>query len=123
MEEERWSSGRPVFKKVDGQPRFLFVQERNFNDCAWAISDAVKDNGAFIISGRATNSPTSAVAGISVREGVTSWRYRANGKWMESYGDISVSCEEWSVSRGRREVSSDETAGNWLEGDVSIISP
>ena len=122
LEEDRRSLGRPVFKKADGEPRFLFVRDGTSN-YAWAISDSIKYDGAFVISGRATNSPTSAVAGISVREGVNSWRFKDNkGKWVESYGDIAVTCA--LSSRVRREVNTDEAEeGEWLEGDIGVTGP
>ena len=37
LEEYRWSFGRPVFKKVDGEPRFLFVSRFG----TWMIADSV----------------------------------------------------------------------------------
>ena len=122
LEADRWSLGRPVFKKADGEPRFLFVRDGTSN-YAWAISDSIKNDGAFVISGRATNSPTSAVAGISEREGVKSWRFKdKKGKWVESNGDFAVTCA--LSSRARREVNIDEAEeGKWLEGDIGVTGP
>ena len=81
MEIGRWSEGRPVFKKDGDSPRFLRTQ--------WEISSSTKETSAWVKSGKATNSPTSAKAGASARRGVTRWRYFDLG-WKE--GDISVSC-------------------------------
>ena len=87
MEIGRWSEGRPVFKKVDGDsPRFLLVPEGRTQ---WEISSSTKETSAWVKSGKATNSPTSTKAGASMRRGVTRWRYFDLG-WKE--GDISVSC-------------------------------
>jgi len=86
LEEGRWSEGRPVFKKVDGETRFLLVKE---GYTIWYISSSTTATGGWIQSGRATNSPSSPEAGPRVREGVTEWRYNDNG-WKE--GDISVTC-------------------------------
>ena len=87
MEIGRWSEGRPVFKKVDGDsPRFLLVPEGRTQ---WEITSSTKETSAWVKSGKATNSPTSAKAGASARRGVTRWRYFDLG-WKE--GDISVSC-------------------------------
>ena len=89
MEEGRWSEGRPVFKKVDGETRFLIVKEGTTN---WSIDDSTTETEVWIISGRATNSPASPEAGASVRLGVTRWRYDDGSKWAE--GDISVTCQD-----------------------------
>ena len=87
MEVERWSAGRPVFKKVNGELRFLQVYQGQ-ND--WAIRTSTTAGGSVeIISGRATNSPASPEAGPSVKDGVTRWRY-SHGGWKE--GNISVTC-------------------------------
>ena len=91
LEEGRWSSGRPIFKKVDGETRFLLVKE---GTTVWSIDDSTTDTGSWIQSGRATNSPSSPEAGPNVRLGVTRWQYGDNGKWKE--GNISVKCE-WSA--------------------------
>ena len=82
-----WSEGRPVFKKVDGKTRFLSVPE---GMTTWTIKSSITVTGAFIHSGRATNSPTSPEAGPSVRLWVTRWQYASGGKFVE--GDISVTC-------------------------------
>ena len=84
LEEGRWSSGRPIFKKVDGETRFLLVQ----GSTAWTIQSSTTATTSWIYSGRATNSPSSPKAGPSVREGVTRWRYAPG----EKEGDISVTC-------------------------------
>ena len=86
LEEGRWSAGRPVFKKVDGETRFLLVKE---GETVWSIRSSTTATVAWIQSGRATNSPSSPEAGGSVRLGVTRWRYSDNG-WKE--GNISVTC-------------------------------
>ena len=60
---------------------------------AWTIRKSTTADGAYIQSGRATNSPSSPEAGPSVSEEVTRWRYTPGGDpWEE--GDISVTCEE-----------------------------
>ena len=87
MEEGRWSAGRPVFKKVDGETRFLLVAE---GLVSWLISSSTTGTGGWIKSGRGTNSPSSPKAGPSVRLGVTRWQYARGGKFVE--GGISVTC-------------------------------
>ena len=87
MEAGRWSEGRPIFKKVDGETRFLFVLE---GWTVWSIRSSTTATGAWIISGRGTNSPSSPEAGPSDSEEVTRWRYWDGVKWAE--GDISVTC-------------------------------
>ena len=82
-----WSQGRPVFKKVDREDRFLSVIEE-YN--VWRILQSPTATASRITSGRGTNSPSSPEAGPSDREGVTRWRYGDGGKWTE--GDISVTC-------------------------------
>ena len=91
MEVGRWSEGRPVFKKVDGYSRFLLVQEEWSN--AWTIRQKTFADGAYIQSGRATNSPTSPEAGPNAGSEVTRWRYAASGNSWEE-GDISITCHE-----------------------------
>ena len=86
LEVGRWSEGRPVYKKVDGETRYLSVVE---GTAVWSITDSTTATVSFILSGRATNSPSSPEAGPSVRAGVTRWRYW-DGGWQE--GDINVSC-------------------------------
>ena len=86
MEVGRWSEGRPVFKKINGYSRFLLVQEEWSN--VWTIRQKTFADGAYIQSGRATNSPSSPEAGASVRFGETRWTYTPG--WKE--GDISVTC-------------------------------
>ena len=89
MEVGRWSEGRPVYKKVDGETeRVLFVPEGYVN---WQIKESTSSTGYSLIgSGRGTNSPGSSEAGASDRFGWTRWHYDNNGKLKE--GDISVSC-------------------------------
>jgi len=89
LEEGRWSAGRPVFKKVDGERRFLLVKEGR---TTWAISSSTTGTGTWIESGRATNSPASPEAGPTVRLGRTRWKYwdSDSSGWKE--GDISVTC-------------------------------
>jgi len=96
LEAGRWSEGRPVYKKVDGDTeRVLFVRE---GTCNWVISESTSSAASSIISGRATNSPASSDAGPSHRGRVTRWQYSrrgfvqspCNGCWEE--GDISVTC-------------------------------
>ena len=89
------------------------------SDGTWVIGDSVGDGAHHIKSGRATNSPTLAQAGGSMRLGVNSWRFLdENGEWVESYGEIDLTCEEWPVPRKRRKVTGDEN-GEWLEGDTN----
>ena len=103
LEEGKWSEGRPVFKKVDGEERFLFVKKeeisRGFlglekkgeNIRGWSIRKYLTSTKAYMKSGRATNSPTSTEAGPSDKYGTTRWRYRDGGEWIE--GDINVTCK------------------------------
>ena len=86
LEEGKWSRGRPVFKKVEGEPRVLFVKE---GETTWSIRKSVTASEAHIKGGRATSSPTSPDAGPSDRDGVQRWRYR-DGEWKE--GVISITC-------------------------------
>ena len=95
VEVGRWSEGRPVFKKVDGETRFLLVRE---GETTWTIRSSTTATGAWIQSGRATNSPSSPEAGPSVRLGVTRWRY-ADGKGGWKEGDISVTCPSTLTSK------------------------
>jgi len=88
LQEGRWSSGRPVYKKGSGSTAlFLFMQE---GKAAWSIRSSTTSASAWIVSGRGTNSPTSSRAGGSGREGVTRWRYHDGDGWKE--GNISVTC-------------------------------
>ena len=115
LEKDSRSFGRPVFKKVEGVPRFLFVGSRG----TWVIHDSVGAGAGNITSGMATNSPTSALAGKSVSLGVESWRFLdKSGDWAESGGNIDLACKQRQESRKRREV----TEGEWLEGDISVTS-
>ena len=87
LEEGRWSEGRPVFKKVDGN-WFLLVKEGEF---FWSIRSSTSASGIGIHGGKGTNSPGSTEAGPSDWLGWTGWVYvDERGKWME--GDISVTC-------------------------------
>jgi len=88
LQEGRWSSGRPVYKKGSGSnTMFLLVKE---GKCLWSIKDSTTSEMAYIQSGRATNSPTSSRAGGSVRYGRANWTYVNWGRWNE--GEISVTC-------------------------------
>ena len=66
----------------------------------WGIKSSTTATGSWIISGRATNSPSSTEAGPSVRQGVTTWRYFDGSNWVE--GDISVTCLRAKGSRDGR---------------------
>ena len=88
LDEGKWSAGRPVFKKVGGEERFLLVGKGEHEN-GWIIKTSTTAGRPKISSGRATNSPESPEAGPSVKDGVTRWRYW-DGDWME--GDISVTC-------------------------------
>ena len=84
----RWSSGLPVYKLINSKvERYLLVPQGKVN---WSIRVSTNATSEYIVSGRTTNSPTSADAGPSVRLGVTRWRYYKSGDWPE--GDISVTC-------------------------------
>ena len=90
MEKGLWSSGRPIFKKEDGGiERVLFVKEGNTN---WRIRTSTSSTGAWIESGRATDSPTMPEAGPSERLNMTGWEYWSGDKWI--VGTISVTCIE-----------------------------
>jgi len=95
LEVGRWSSGRPVFKKVNGEePRFLFVPDGGSHWTIKSSTNVTGATGAFIVSGRATNSPSSPEAGPRHRLGWTGWHYSV--QWGDSVhweeGDISVTC-------------------------------
>ena len=80
----RWSAGRPVYQLINSQvERYLLVVE---GYTGWYIksSTSATTAGAFIRSGKATNSPSSPLAGSSLRFGVTKWSYYASG-WKEGY--------------------------------------
>ena len=94
-----WSKGRPVFKKVDGETRYLFVKDGNSGTYgAWYVMDSTtgdmgvgSKNKQFLRSGRGTNSPGSPFAGPSVRYGTSNWLYNDGGKpspgnWKEVPG-------------------------------------
>ena len=90
MEKGLWSSGRPIFKKEDGEiERVLFVKEGNTN---WRIRTSTSSTGAMIKSGRATVSPTMPEAGPSERYNWAGWLYSVDDKWI--VGTISVTCIE-----------------------------
>ena len=87
-----WSEGRPVFKKVGGETRFLFIKEGRTE---WYVSGSITGDDTYLVSGRATNSPGSAEAGPSVRSGTTSWRYFDEGNLKKVPGTIN----SWPWSR------------------------
>ena len=92
IQEDRWSSGRPVYQLVNGQSkRYLLVKKGH---SSWIVSTSTSDStGAWIQSGRGTLSPTEDEAAGSVRSGVSKWRYfvgGSGGTWKE--GNIRVSC-------------------------------
>ena len=88
LEAGKWSEGRPVFKKIDGEERFLFVKE---GTTTWSIRRSLTASEALIESGRATNSPTSPEAGPSGRFGTTRWRFWDGSNFVE--GDIRLTCK------------------------------
>ena len=89
----RWSQGRPVYKKVDGdKERYLFVAE---GMSYWTITDSTEAKDSWILSGRATNSPFQPEAGPSARQGVGGWRFYDGKEFKES--EISVACTETIV--------------------------
>ena len=78
-----------MYKRVGGErERFLFVPE---GKVGWGISSSTTRADYWIMSGRATSSPSNE-AGPSVRFGVTSWRYYNGEEWKE--GEIDVTCIE-----------------------------
>ena len=81
-----WSEGRPVFKKVGGETRFLFIKEGRTE---WYVSGSITGDDTYLVSGRATNSPGSPEAGPSVRSGTTSWRYFDEGNLKKVPGTIN----------------------------------
>jgi len=90
LQEGRWSEGRPVYKKGSRSTvKFLLVQEGR---TTWGIRSSTTSTSAGIVSGRATNSPTSSRAGGRPSKGVTRWRYTDGERWSE--GHISVTCNE-----------------------------
>ena len=64
LEVGRWSEGHPVFKKVDEEPGFLLVKD---GYSSWYIQSSTTATGAWIFSGRATDSSSSPETGPSVR--------------------------------------------------------
>ena len=77
-----------MYKKGSGSTAlFLLVKE---GKTVWAIRSSTTSTGAWIQSGRATNSVTSSRAGGSDRFGETRWRYWDGERGSE--GNISVTC-------------------------------
>lgn len=88
LQTNKWSCGRPVYQLVNSAvERYLLVQ---YGQVEWRLKSSVNTSTAFIQSGKATNSPTSAEAGPKVKDRLTRWRYDSNSVWKE--GDITVSC-------------------------------
>ena len=89
LEVGRWSFGRPVFKKVNGETRFLYVESGLIH---WVVSNDLTGqiregrNKWWIASGRGTNDPTLLAAGPSVRLNTTRWRYWAGSGYKEQPG-------------------------------------
>ena len=79
----RWSKGRPVYKKFDGEPRYLFVQNAASN---WAISESLDGQVNWMVSGSATNCPAQPEAAPSKRNKVNGWRYYNGTNWKEVPG-------------------------------------
>merc|ERR1712107_873209 len=78
LQEGRWSEGRPVYKKDSGSTAlFLLVPETM---TSWVITNSTTSTRG-ILSGGATNSPTSSRAGGSRRIGVTRWIYSYGESW------------------------------------------
>ena len=91
MEEEKWSQGRPVFKKVEGAERFLFVPE---GVVLWSIRNSLTASYVtYVLSGRGTNSPTAPEAGSSDKLGVHGWRFWDNSISNFAEGGISLTCK------------------------------
>ena len=91
LEVGKWSMGHPVFKKVEGASRFLFVPG---GKTAWSIRESTTlryNIRTFMTSGKATNSPSSPEAGASARLGFSRWQYWDDGKWNEGF--INVTCK------------------------------
>ena len=89
LEVGRWSFGRPVFKKVDGEARFLYLERGLLH---WVVSNDLTGqireghNKWWIASGRGTNDPTLLAAGPSVRLNTTRWRYWDGSGYKEQPG-------------------------------------
>ena len=104
----RWSQGRPVYKKVDGdKERYLFVAQ---GMSYWTITDSTEAKDSWILSGKATNSPFQPEAGPSARQGVGGWRFYDGKEFKES--EISVACTETIV------LSSTEGAAEYVGGNL-----
>ena len=97
LEVGRWSFGRPVFRKVGGDPRFLFVQNTDTDTESdspvntWAVSKILSgqlssDQDWLIFSGRATNDPTLREAAPSARFNRSRWSYWDGSASKEQQG-------------------------------------
>ena len=89
-QEERWSSGKPVYQKTHSeQDWYLLVPKLT---TIWVIRSNITDKDArkWVASGRATNLPTDAEAGPRPSDGVSRWRYWDGNDYKE--GNISISC-------------------------------
>ena len=84
-----WLDGRPVYKKNEGETRYLRMEEGLGN---WLVSATLVGTGLYLESGRATNSPGSPAAGPSVRLGREGWRYWDGLEWQDSKGELAVTC-------------------------------
>ena len=89
-QEERWSSGKPVYQKTNSEQKwYLLVPDLT---TIWVIRSNTTDKRArkLVESGRATNLPTDAEAGSRPSDGVSQWRYWDGNDYKE--GNISISC-------------------------------
>ena len=92
-----WLQGRPVYSKAEGETRYLSMVEWGVG---WAVTDkqvvaslASSGGRAFLASGRGTISPGDPAAGPSVRGGWQGWSYWSDGEWLDSRGQVTVTCD------------------------------
>ena len=84
-----WLDGRPVYKKTEGETRYLRMEEGR---SGWRVSPTLVGTGGYLESGRATVSPGSPAAGPSVRLGREGWRYWGGAEWQHSEGELAITC-------------------------------
>ena len=121
LEEGRWSEGRPVFKKVDGETRFLIVAE---GSTAWTIQSSTTATSSRIQSGN-FKKVDGETRFLHVKEGQTVWAIRdsttATGPWIkggratnspsspEAGGSVRLGVTRWRYSDN-----------GWKEGNISV---
>ena len=85
-----WLDGRPVYRKEEGETRYLRMAEVKIG---WRVTTTQEGTSSWLVSGRSTLSPGDPSAERSLEQEQEGWKYvDSDGEWQDSRGQITVTC-------------------------------